>query len=152
MRATSGCCRRRAEPRRARAVRAGFTLLEMLVVLALIALIGAMVLPALSSAVERARARAFERDLRATIEGLPLRAFHRGERLEVDALALLAALPPDQPAGYRVSLSQPLRYGADGVAAGAELQLIRRDGRSERWLVMPITGRAQPTHAETSQP
>ncbi|MDP2006307.1 MAG: prepilin-type N-terminal cleavage/methylation domain-containing protein [Rubrivivax sp.] len=153
MRATSGCCQLRAEKLgRRRAAHAGFTLLEMLVVLALIALLGAVVLPALSSGLDKARARAFERDLKAVVDALPLRAFLRGEPLEVDASALLAALPPDQPAGYSVSLGQPLRYGADGVAAGGELLLSRPDGRNQRWTVLPITGQAQPVDTRDALP
>lgn len=117
----------------------GFTLLEMLVVLALMALATGVVVPRASGWLDSVQERGWRADLRAHLESMPVRAFLSGEQKTLDAEAILAAVP-DGPAGLRLTLPAPLQYSPIGVASGGRLQLVR-GGARETWTVEPITGR-----------
>lgn len=118
---------------------AGFTLLELLVVLAILGLLSGLLAPRVVGWLEAAQVRGWRNDLRAYIELLPVRAFQAGDAVIVDAASLQRDLPP-RPAALQMRLAQPLRYGANGLADGGVLELVQ--GASlERWYVEPISGR-----------
>ncbi|MDM4767546.1 type II secretion system protein [Pelomonas sp. SE-A7] len=119
----------------------GFTLLEMLVVLALFALAAGIVAPQAGRWLEAAQARGWRADLRARLEAQPIRAFLAGQAISLDAQQLRAELP-GAPQGLRLALKRPLRYSASGAAEGGELELIE-GGRRERWLIRPVSGEVQ---------
>lgn len=122
---------------------AGFTLLELLVVLTIVALSIGLVLPSASRWVDAARERGWRADLRATLAGLPVRAFRQGEALALDAPAL-RALQPELPADLNLRLPQPLRYTAMGVAEGGQLTLGIPGQPAETWTIEPVSGRVLP--------
>jgi general secretion pathway protein G len=134
---TSACCRH--SPERRRRAR-GFTLLELLVVFALIALASGLAAPAMLRGLEAARERGVAADVQALLEGMPVRAFGQGRALEVDAPALTARLP-ELPDGWRLSMPQPLRYDANGIAAGGTVLLHAPGKVTARWRVVPLSGR-----------
>lgn len=117
----------------------GFTMLELLVVLLLVALVTGMTVPLAGNWLRGAQERALRRDLQASIESLPMQAFRSGQAIELDARQLMKRLPT-APAGLTVELATPLRYGADGVAGGGDLSLRLGDGPWQRWRVLPVTG------------
>ena len=85
----------------------GFTLLELLVVLSIVAMAAGLMVPSASRWMSAARERAWQQELRAELAALPMRAFRRGEPLELDALAFralankAASWPiPNQPGGH----------------------------------------------------
>ncbi len=121
----------------------GFTLLELLVVLALAAALVAVVAPAGGRALEAARVRAAERSLTAVLESLPLRARRTGAALQRDVPDLLPELQA-WPVEWTLSLRAPLQYSADGVARGGELEI--REGKRivATIMVEPITGAPLP--------
>ena len=130
---TSVCCRPRPEPRLPRA--RGFTLLELLVVLLLVALAAGLVGPPMARALDSARERGVAADLHAALEGLGVRAFQRGTALAVDGPALKAMLP-DLPTGWRVEVSPGmLQYGPTGVSSGGEVRLIAPGRAAVAWRV-----------------
>ncbi len=143
MTATSGSCRR-SSARRAPAARgisfcAGFTLIEMLVVFVLIALVTGLVVPAGVRAVENEQRRGAMADLNAVLAALPLRAFHGGSALNVDAAALRAQLP-DAPENLTIETDAPLTYAANGMAGGGWVRAGFPDGAWETFAVEPVTG------------
>lgn len=136
MHETSACLPRRADTR---PPARGFTLLELLVVLALAALLTALVVPAAVRGLDAARERGVAADLTALLAGLPVRAFKDGESVQFDAKALTALLP-ELPAGWSLQLSAPLRYSASGVAEGGEVVLKAPGRPTLRWRVVAGTG------------
>lgn len=118
--------------------RRGFTLLEMLVVLALLGLVAGLVAPQAGRWLSNAQERGWRADLKARIEGLPIKAFLAGRPLSVDAVQLQAGLPGES-GGLVLRMRQPLRYSASGAAEGGELELLR-GAMVERWRVRPVSG------------
>lgn len=116
----------------------GFTLLELLVVLVLVALVMGLVAPQANRWLEATQARGWRADLRAHVAALPVKAFLSGEALSADAAQLQKGLP-DPVDGTQLHLDTPLRYSAMGVATGGRIEL-RRGASREVWLVAPITG------------
>ncbi|MGQ3050331.1 MAG: prepilin-type N-terminal cleavage/methylation domain-containing protein [Roseateles sp.] len=131
----------RLQPSEAHAFR-GFTLLEILVVLVLLALAAGLVAPAGARWLDAARQRAWQGDLRAQLLGLPLRAFHEGRALQLDAPSV-RALVPEIPADVVIHLSTPLRYGPTGAASPTEIRFGRPGAPPEVWRVMAVTGDVQ---------
>ena len=116
---------------------AGFTLLELLVVLILLGLAVGMVAPNASRWLDAAQARGWRADLKAHLETLPVRAFLAGEALVIDAEQLRKAVPG--PADVQLRIKVPLRYGASGMAVGGALE-VRQGGHWEVWRIRPISG------------
>ena len=130
MRPTSGSCRR-AEARAA----AGFTLLELLLVLTLVALLTGLVAPRMWQWVQSARVRAGVDGARAELEALPLRAFASARRVTVNP-----ETPLPLPSGWRLELATPLVYEANGMTAGSRLRLSAGSALLADWLVEPPAG------------
>ncbi|MBT9455982.1 MAG: prepilin-type N-terminal cleavage/methylation domain-containing protein [Burkholderiaceae bacterium] len=122
---------------------AGFTLLELLVVLSIVALTAGLMLPSASRWIEAARERGWRDDLRAGLMALPVLAFQKGEPMVLDADAI-RALAPSVPDSVQIRLSKSLAYSANGVAGGVELTLRPPGGKPEVWIVEPITGLVRP--------
>ena len=131
MRPTSGSCRR-AE---ARPGAGGFTLLEMLLVLTLVALLAAVVAPRMWQWVQSARVRAGVDTARAELEAMPMRAFAGARRLQVDA-----AGPLPLPAGWQIEFAAPLVYEANGMTAGSRVRISAGSAVLADWLVEPPAG------------
>jgi len=144
MPATSVCCRRSASkglrPAGERAAVRGFTLLELLVVMAILALVLGVVGPAAWRALAAAQERGAERALAARLHGLPVRAWQSGQALAVEAAELTRDLE-GWPAGWVVTLDEPLQYGPDGVAKGGTVRLIVEGRPRATWRVEPLSGR-----------
>lgn len=117
----------------------GFTLLEMLVVMALMALATGIVLPRAAGWLDSVQQRGWRADLRAYVEAMPVRAFLSGEEIRLDAPAILAAVPGG-PAGLELHLPEPLTYSPMGAAGGGRMEL-RRAGVREVWTIEPVSGR-----------
>jgi len=144
MRPTSVCCPPRSSCPGAGGA-GGFTLLELLVVLSIVAMTAGLILPATSRWIAAARERAWQQELRAQLAALPMRAFQAGEPLELDAPALRGLLA-ELPATAQIELSAPLRYSAAGVAVAATVRVkdAKEGGRELVWSIAPVTGRVTP--------
>lgn len=119
----------------------GFTLLELLIVLALIGLVAALVVPGLSRTYEAIASSGERADVIRALEGIPLRVRASGRDLAIepgDAKALDAVL--DLPDGWQVTLDEPLRIARSGVCAPAKAKVAGR-GAVETWtLTAPSCG------------
>ena len=128
--------------------RHGFTLLELLVVLTLVAAVAGMVVPATVRSIEAARERAWKQALAQALEALPLQAFHSGRPLSVDVKSV-QRLVADLPEDLGIVLSAPLLYSAQGVASGATLQLKRPGKPAIIMQIEAITGQVMPGGAQS---
>jgi len=118
--------------------RRGFTLLELLVVLAIIAVLSAMVGPAVWRSLDAAAQRGAAADLQAQLAALPLAAFAAGRPLRVDA-QLLRGRMADLPDGCAVLVPVAFTYAPNGMTPGGTVQLAC-GGRVETFAVRPVTG------------
>lgn len=124
---------RRSEPRVRPTVAAGFTLLELLIVLALIAIAAAVAAPRLERTYDAVAGSGERAEVRRQLESLPLRVRRDDRPLTVqaeDATALAAAL--SLPAGWRVVPLDVLQIEASGVCAAARVRVDGR-GATEVW-------------------
>ena len=143
-RGISVCCPHSASGEMARPTfgrERGLTLLELLIVLLLLGLMTALVAPRAAGQLEAARQRSLERQLRAVVEDLPMRAFRQGRELAVSSSDLQRMLGEDWPADQRIELKDVLRYGSTGLASGGELTVLRPGQGGSTWYVVPYTGR-----------
>lgn len=125
----------------------GFTLLELLVVLALMALVTGLVAPLGARWLEQARERGLRDELQALLTALPLEAQAQAQARDWTAISLAERLQSsDQvlPPGWQLRVPLPLRYGANGVAGGGSLSLHAPDGRAWQWRIEAPTGRLLP--------
>ena len=131
-------CRRSLERSGSR----GFTLVELVVVLALVALATGIAAPAVVRGVAAARERGVLADVRVLLEGMPVRAVQSGSGLDMDAAAL-RRLVPELPAGWRLEVDPPLRYAPNGVAAGGAVRLLIPGRDPTTWRVAVVSGRVE---------
>lgn len=124
----------------------GFTLLELLVVLLLVALVTGLVAPSVMRNQAAARERGMAADLRALLEGLPLRAFARGSPQSYDDAALVGLLG-QLPEGWEVKVATPLAYSGAGVAEGGDVLLTAPGRMTLAFRVLPISGEVAPVNA-----
>jgi prepilin-type N-terminal cleavage/methylation domain-containing protein len=118
----------------------GFSLLELLVVMALMSLLAGLVSPALQRGFVAAQERAVSGDMTAVLGGLSVRAFQQGTDLTVDD-GLLKQLLPDLPTGWRIVVPKVLRYNATGVAMGGQVRVLTPGRAPMVWKVEPLSGR-----------
>jgi general secretion pathway protein H len=140
----------------------GFTLLELIAVLALLGLMLALVLPGLQRTLQRQRARAGLRQLATTLRLARSEAAttHRRERVflnmktrryQLEASGRQGEFPALKPAEARLVWQSPERqqgyiafYG-DGSSSGGRLVLVEDGGRRHLLEVAVITGKVSLT-------
>jgi general secretion pathway protein G len=125
-----------------RAPARGFTLLELLVVLVLLALATGIVVPSVVRGIEGRRERAVLADVRVLLESLPVLAFRDGHALTMDSAALNARLVERAtlPEGWRLQAEPALQYGPTGLATGGAVRLLVQGRPTARWQVQPVSG------------
>jgi prepilin-type N-terminal cleavage/methylation domain-containing protein len=119
--------------------RVGFTLPELLVVLAILAATAALVVPGVGASVTRMAQKSVSEEMVATLRGLQAEAITKGVTLRVDAPELRSRLP-GWSEGQHLAVVPPLEYGPTGQASGGVITLSQPDGQSLRWQVDPVTG------------
>ncbi len=114
---------------------AGFTLLEMMVVLALIAMVAGIALPNFMRTLESYSTQLQWNALGAEIDGLPFRAFSESREIqltEANAPQLLKSLPE----GWKVSVAGAIRYRDNGWCEGGKLRLMADNGETREMLLL----------------
>lgn len=103
----------------------GFSLLELLVVLTLMGLIGAVVMPALSRLYDSLTGNAALETFRTSFNVIGHTAFNRTQEVSlatpVDAKRYLAL-----PDGWSAVFPRPVVFTADGICLGGEIQVLDR--------------------------
>ncbi len=114
----------------------GFTLLELLLVVALVTLLSAMVAPRVLGWAEAARARSALDELRTVLQAQPALAFHARQPRTV------ARAPDDWPlpADWRLELAAPLRWEANGMAAPGRIRIHAGGDRIADWVLQAPGG------------
>ena len=114
----------------------GFTLLELMLVVALVALLAGIVAPRVLGWAEAARARAALDALRLQLQAQPALAFHAQRPLE------LARAPADWPlpAGWRLELAAPLRWQANGMTAPGRIRVWAGSDQLADWVLQAPGG------------
>jgi general secretion pathway protein H len=140
--------------------RAGFTLVELIVVLAILAGLAALVAPSFSRTVDSARLRSAASDVRATLargralavaaarERIVAFDLSRGEfgvdneavRRLPETIRLGAVLPGEE---RQEEGSVRVRFFPDGSGEEAEITVTAQDGGTLRVTVDPLTGRSE---------
>lgn len=128
-----------------RMVSAGFTLLELLVVMTIVALTMGAVLPSAIRWLDSARERAWRADARAQLEALPLLARQAGRVQHWDAESLRARMP-DLPEELELHVPRALSYGSTGAASGGQVEVFKKGLRTPlaHWDIENVTGRVSP--------
>ena len=128
------CCRiaspaprDRAERRRAQA---GFTLLEMLVVMAIIGLAAATVVPALSRVVAAVRHDGEAQDIVDQLGQLAFRAYSSGTPIVLSEETQKSKTPAvvEMPSGWVLAIAQPIHFNAMGLCDGGSVAIIAPSG------------------------
>jgi len=114
-------------------------LLELLVVMALMALAAGLVTPAVQRSLFAAKERAAVGEMTAVLDSLPIRAFQQGSDLAVDEQMLRQWLP-DLPEGWAIALPQRLQYSALGVAKGGVVMMTAPGRQPMKWTVGSVNG------------
>jgi prepilin-type N-terminal cleavage/methylation domain-containing protein len=131
----------RAPPPRPRAEPAptGFTLIEVLVALAIVALMAAVVIPGLARRLDVAFVDSDLQQVRASAELLPARVATLGIDLILDAGALGKPLhdgqpPLDIPPGWSATIEKPVVLTHSGSCDAGSL-LLREPAGGRRWRI-----------------
>lgn len=103
----------------------GFTLLELMVVLGLVSLIGAVTFPGLLRFYESVQRSNEQQEIIAAINRLGMRAFESRRPLDL-------ASSLDLPDGWQVNTVRHIRYRANGVCTGGVVNLIHDEMQRRR--------------------
>lgn len=127
---TSGTCRPTDPGRTAGPAPRGFTLLEVIVVLAIMGLVAAVATPAVVRGIDSWRRQAQADAVMDQLRGLPARARAAGRPIEVSDASLAGESPPLQvEAGWTLAVPEPWSVQANGVCQGGRVEL-HGDGRA----------------------
>lgn len=127
---------------------AGFTLLEMLVVMVLVGLLTALALPNLQRMAQSVEAATHRDALLSDIASLGYRAYVLGQSFDLGPATAAQMLRDGNPvlalpSGWRIGTDAAVRYSFSGFCAGGALTLHGPDGRSERLVLQPPLCRVQ---------
>lgn len=114
----------------------GFTLLELLLVLALLATVTAMIVPNLVKVLAAVKTSTDRADIVRLVESLPLKARKAGHEIRVAVGEPLPLLEGGQlPTGWRVTAVGPIRVSARGYCNEAAVRVVDPEGHPETWKV-----------------
>ncbi|WP_302328951.1 type II secretion system protein [Pseudomonas triclosanedens] len=122
----------------------GFTLLEMIVVLALVALLGAVVMPSLLKMQQAWQRRLDIQNVMAQIRSLGYRVRLAGQPAAFGPAGIMPSDLLSMPAGWEVGAASPLIYLANGACLGGELILRHDEAIEHITLPAPLCQPATP--------
>lgn len=127
----------------------GFTLLEMMVALAIMGLLGALALPSLQKVMERTGFSLDLQDVERQLDQLPQVAASQGKALVLnsspneESFVPAGAAPPEPypiklPAGWEITVDAPIHYRYDGTCSGGTLHLTTPASQSDYVMKPPL--------------
>lgn len=120
--------------------KAGFSLVELTVVLVLVSLIGGLVLPGLSGAYESMLIRDEQERILLRLEGLGYGAFSTGKTIRIESVEDVAEyLAP--PEGWEIEVIEPIRVSQSGVCLQGHLLLVKGDFERDLRITPPYCWR-----------
>lgn len=132
----SGICRR--------ARLGGFTLLEMLVTLAIVALLAGISLPNMYRIMERSRLESQRKAIMSGIENLGYRAYLLGKPYLLTALTdTTPDAPFPLPIGWKVTAESSISFAVNGVCQGGYIRVTDPQEGSARFFLRPPDCRAE---------
>jgi hypothetical protein len=101
----------------------GYSLIEVIVVLALLTLVTSIVIPNLSSTLDRYRLQSNQDEVLIQLSGLGYLAYQKQQFFvlypDVDVGDVI-----DLPEGWAIELENPIMFQANGVCSGGEVRLV----------------------------
>jgi prepilin-type N-terminal cleavage/methylation domain-containing protein len=127
----------------------GFTLLEMVVALAIMGLLGALALPSLQKLTERTGFSLDRQDVERQLDQLPQIAASQGKALVLTSsptnddpvpagASLQEPYPVKLPEGWVIEVAAPIRYRYDGTCSGGRLHLTTPSSQSDYLMRPPL--------------
>ena len=126
----------------------GFSLLEMVIALAIMGLLGALAMPSLQKITERTGFSLDLQDVERQLDQLPQIAASQGKALVLTSsptaenyLSSSAApqpYPVKLPSGWQITVDAPIQYRYDGTCAGGRLHLATPASQSDYLMKPPL--------------
>ena len=120
----------------------GFTLLELLIVLLILALLTGLVMPRLSNLYDSFRFAHERDDVLAQLGGLGYAAYREGRAFDLAEYPVMttqvAPVPLEFPDGWSLRADPPVRYRANGTCGGGEVTLFHTDQQFQVQLMPPF--------------
>jgi len=115
----------------------GFTLLEMVVVLALVALLGAVIMPSLTKMQQAWKRRTETQDVANQLGSLGYRARLQSSEVVIGPQGISPAALLVLPSGWTLTASTPVVFHANGACLGGEAELSDDLGVRQHLLLEP---------------
>ena len=112
----------------------GYSLVEAIVVLALLTLVTSIVIPNLSSTLDRYRLKSNQDEVLIQLSGLGYLAYQKQQSFVLHPDGDVGDVI-DLPEGWAIELEDPIRYQANGLGSGGVIRLVYKQ-EAERFLLI----------------
>jgi general secretion pathway protein G len=115
----------------------GFSLIEVIVVLVLLSLVTSVVIPNLSSTIDRFQLRSSKDEVLIQLSGLGYLAYQKQQAIVLypeDDLGDVLELPE----GWTIEIESPIRYQANGICLGGTITLVYKQAAKKFLLTAPF--------------
>ena len=115
----------------------GYSLIEVIVVLALLTLVTSIVIPNLSSTLDRFQLRSNQDEVLVQLSGLGYLAYQKQQAIVLDPDDDLGDFL-ELPEGWTIELEDPIKYQANGICLGGTITLVYGQKAEEFLLTAPF--------------